>query len=239
MARRYRICLMSEGEGQASVRSLSTSAFWPKVLLFAVVFAVSGLALYSAYAWWTLSRVKDQTLELDLLRSESAGKDSQLLALDERLEDMGRSLASLKEREKDLALLTREFNESLGLPDQATLEEVWPALTSTVAWTWGGGESQGGLAPAAEARAELKSPAEVIKALHEDLNLLERNAAGVDMALSELTAALEGSKGLLAATPTLTPVPNGRFAGPSDPPDPGRTKSPRPDRFPVGNPARR
>jgi murein DD-endopeptidase MepM/ murein hydrolase activator NlpD len=31
------------------------------------------------------------------------------------------------------------------------------------------------------------------------------------MALGELTAALEGSRGLLAATPTLTPVPNGRF----------------------------
>jgi hypothetical protein len=202
---------MSEGASEASVRSISTSAFWPKTLLFVSVFVVCSLALYSAYAWWTLSRVKDQTLEIDLLRGESAGKDSQLLALGERLEDMGRSLESLKERERDLNLLTREFNKTLGLPDASTLEEVWPALTSTVAWTWGGSENQGGIAPEAGDRSDFKSPAEVIKTLHDDLDRLERNAAGVDMALSELTAALEGSKGLLAATPTLIPVPKGRF----------------------------
>jgi murein DD-endopeptidase MepM/ murein hydrolase activator NlpD len=201
---------MSEGGSTASVRSLSASAFWPKTLISGFVFVVCALALYSAYAWWTLSRVKDQTLELDILKGESAGKDSQLLALGERLEDMGRSLESLKERERDLALLTREFNKTLGLPDSATLEEVWPALTSTVAWTWGG-ESQGGVAPDADRRTEFKSPAEVIKTLHDDLDRLERNAAGVDMALSELTSALEGSKSLLAATPMLIPVPKGRF----------------------------
>ena len=202
---------MSEGDVSTNVHSLSTSAFWSKALLFGAIFMVSALALYAAYAWLALGNVKDQTLELDMLRGESAGKDSQLLALGERLEDMGRSLENLKERERDLNLLTREFNKTLGLPDAATLGEVWPALTSTVAWTWGGTENQGGIAPGAEPRAEFKSPAEVIKTLHDDLDRLERNAAGVDMALSELISALEGSKGLLAATPTLIPVPTGRF----------------------------
>jgi murein DD-endopeptidase MepM/ murein hydrolase activator NlpD len=204
---------MSEGEGgAASVRSFSASDFWPKLGLLLVFLAVSALGLYSVYAWWTLARVKDQTFDLDLLRSENAGKDGQILALAERLEDMDRSIESLRERERDLALLTREFNQSLGLPDSATLEEVWPELTSTVAWTWGGHENQGGQVPASPSSVlEARSPAEVIRTLHADLDRLERNAAGVDMALSELTSALSGSRVLLLATPTLRPVPNGRF----------------------------
>ncbi|MDR2444179.1 MAG: M23 family metallopeptidase [Deltaproteobacteria bacterium] len=203
---------MSEEGGQSKVKNFSASAFWPKLGLFFLFFFVSSLALYSAYAWHTLGRVKDQSLELALLRSESAGKDSQFLALGERLEDMNKSIESLRARESDLTLLTRDFNRSLGLPETSTLEEVWPALTSTVAWTWGGREGQGGLSPASsESDYEMKSPAEVIKALHSDLDRLERNAAGVDMALSELTSALKGSQSLLSATPNILPVINGRF----------------------------
>jgi murein DD-endopeptidase MepM/ murein hydrolase activator NlpD len=203
---------MSEEQGYSKVHSFSTSAFWPKLGIFVLLFLVSALALYSAYAWRTLSGVKDQTLEIDLLKGENARKDGQLLVIAERIDDVNNSIESLREQENNLNLLTMEFNRSLGLPDSATLEEVWPALTATVAWTWGGREDQGGLSSqTGEKNIEIRSPAEVIKSLHSDLDRLERNAAGVDMALSELTSALQGSKVLLSATPNMLPVLNGRF----------------------------
>jgi murein DD-endopeptidase MepM/ murein hydrolase activator NlpD len=170
------------------------------------------LSAYSAYSWRTLSGIQDRSLELEVLRSEKAGKTRQLEALGERFKEVERKMAALREREKDLILLTRDYNRELGLPESTALEAVWPALTATVAWTWGGGEGQGGLAPrvAAAPSANL-APDEAVKVLHRDLDLLERNAAGVDLALNELISALKGSRRLLSATPNVLPMVGGRL----------------------------
>jgi murein DD-endopeptidase MepM/ murein hydrolase activator NlpD len=207
MAKRYRICLMTEGEGTPKIRSFSASAFWPRFLTFTFVFFCSALVIYAAYAYRTLSGVNDQSLELDVLKSQNAAKDGQLMAISERLEDLDRKFESLAEREKNLSLLTKDFNQELGLPETATLEAIWPALTKTVAWTWGGSEAQGGLpSTAAEQEYDWRSPSEVVRAIHNELDRLERNSAEVELALSELSSALEGSKTLLSATPTILPL---------------------------------
>jgi murein DD-endopeptidase MepM/ murein hydrolase activator NlpD len=198
---------MTEGEVTSKVRSYSASAFWPRAVIFALVFFFCTLTIYAVYAYHTLSKVHDQSLELDLLRSQNAAKDSQLMAVGERLEDLDRKFESLSEREKELSLLTREFNLQLGLPDTATLEAVWPALTNTVAWTWGGGEAQGGRIPQASTQEyDWRSPTKIIRAMHNELDRLERNSSEVELAINEITAALEGSKSLLSATPTVLPL---------------------------------
>ncbi|MDR1309420.1 MAG: M23 family metallopeptidase [Deltaproteobacteria bacterium] len=203
---------MSEGDGVPSVRSFSASVGGLTVLVFLMVLLFGALVVYSVYSWMTLGGVKDRSMELEILKSQNAGKDIQLLAIGERLEDMDRKLEGLREREKNLDFLTREYNSQLGLPETATLERLWPALTSTVAWTWGGGEGQGGLSATPPSQAEdWRSPAEAIRGIHSNLDRLERNSAGVDLALSELTSALEGSRNLLSATPVSLPVAQGRL----------------------------
>ncbi|MDR2300652.1 MAG: M23 family metallopeptidase [Deltaproteobacteria bacterium] len=182
------------------------------MLIFMFVLVFGTMVIYSLYSWLALDGVKDQSMELELLKSQNTGKDKQLLAIGERLQDMDRKLEGLREREKNLDLLTQEYNQLLGLPESATLEKLWPALTATVAWTWGGLEGQGGLnAQTKPAAQKWKSPAEAIKGIHADLDRLERNSAGVDMALSELTSALEGSGTLLSATPVTLPVVKARL----------------------------
>jgi murein DD-endopeptidase MepM/ murein hydrolase activator NlpD len=203
---------MSEGDATPSVKSFSASVWGLTVLIFMFVLIFGTMVIYSIYSWLALDGVKDQSMELEILKSQNTGKDMRLLAIGERLTDMDRKLEGLREREKNLDLLTQEYNRLLGLPSTAVLEELWPALTSTVAWTWGGLEGQGGL-PAATPASDRKwvSPAEAIKGIHADLDRLERNSAGVDLALSELTSALEGSGTLLAATPVSLPVVKARF----------------------------
>jgi murein DD-endopeptidase MepM/ murein hydrolase activator NlpD len=202
---------MNEGETTLSVRSFSASVWALTMLCFMLVLTFGALAVYSVYSWMALSGVKDQSMELEILKSQNAGKDIQLMAIAERLEDMDGKLEGLREREKSLDLLTRDFNQELGLPDTAALETVWPALAGTVAWTWGGLEGQGGLSSPRPAGTNFKNPAEAVRGIHADLDRLERNAAGVELALSELTQALEGSRVLLSATPTSMPVVNGRL----------------------------
>jgi murein DD-endopeptidase MepM/ murein hydrolase activator NlpD len=179
----------------------------PKIVIFTIIFFFSALTIYAAYAYKTLSGVNDQSLELDILRSQNSAKEGQLLAISERLEDLDRKFESLAEREKDLSLLTRDFNKLLGLPETATLEAVWPALTKTVAWTWGGTEAQGGITPQqAIEEFDWHNPTEVVRAMHNELDRLERNSSEVELAITELKAALEGSKILLSATPIVLPL---------------------------------
>jgi murein DD-endopeptidase MepM/ murein hydrolase activator NlpD len=203
---------MNEGETRLSVKSFSFSVLSLTVLAFLLLLVIGAMAVYSAYSWITLDGVQDQTIELEILKSQNAGKDVQLMAIGERLEDMDRKFESLREREKNLDLLTREYNQLLGLPDTAVLKDVWPALANTVAWTWGGLEGQGGLPASVPASSQTwRNPAEAIRGIHADLDRLERNAAGVDLALSELISALEGSRNLLDATPTTIPVVKARM----------------------------
>ncbi|MDR2368513.1 MAG: M23 family metallopeptidase [Deltaproteobacteria bacterium] len=203
---------MSEGDGVPSVKSFSASVWRLTVLVFLAVLVFGSMAIYSLYSWLSFGGVKNQGMELEILKSQNAGKDMQLLAIGERLVHMDRKLEGLREREKNLDLLTQEYNRLLGLPESASLEKLWPALTSTVAWTWGGREGQGGLPGAtAEPAQKWRNPAEAIKGIHADLDRLERNSAGVDLALSELTSALEGSGALLSATPVKLPVVKARM----------------------------
>jgi murein DD-endopeptidase MepM/ murein hydrolase activator NlpD len=202
---------MSEGERTASVRSFSASALGLTFLICTLVFIFGSLVIYSVYSWLALDGIKDQSVELGLLKGQNAGKDIQLLAIGERLNDLDRKLEGLREREKSLDLLTQDYNRQLGLPESTVLEKLWPALTSTVAWTWGGIEGQGGLTASAGPAQRWRSPAEAVKGIHGDLDRLERVSDGVDRALSELTSALEGSMGLLSSTPVSLPVVKGRM----------------------------
>jgi murein DD-endopeptidase MepM/ murein hydrolase activator NlpD len=171
---------------------------------------IGSLVVYSVYAFQTMNSFRDQGLEMEILKSDQAQKVRQIAAIGERLEDLDLRLERLKGYEESLRLLSRDVNRQLGLPDTAELEKLWPALTETVAWTWGGLGGQGGQDPNLT-RFPTPNPAEVIKGLHQDLDRLENGAAAIDLAVSELTAALEGSLSLLAATPYTLPMTNYRM----------------------------
>jgi murein DD-endopeptidase MepM/ murein hydrolase activator NlpD len=178
------------------------------VIILSLVFGV--LAVYSVYAFRTLSAFRGQGLEMEILKSDEARKNRQIEAIGERVEDFDRKLAKLKVYEDSLRLLSKDLNSQLGLPDAAEIEKVWPALTSAVSWTWGGLDGKGGQDPN-HSRFPTPNPAEVIKGLHQDLDRLEASAAAIDLAVAELTAVLEGSQSLLSATPYILPMTNYRF----------------------------
>jgi biotin carboxyl carrier protein len=210
MAKRYKICIMTEGCGPLKIRSFSASVWWLRIFFWPALLALVVLSTYAVYSYRTLSTVKDQGLEVEVLKSQAVGKERQIAAISERLVDLDRKLAKLSHREKELSLLTRDFNRQLGLSEAADLEETWPALIQTVAWTWGGNEGRGGL-DKGFAESSFSNPAEILKGLHRDLDRLELNASTADLAVSELTSALSGSRKLLAVTPYAVPLPNSKL----------------------------
>jgi murein DD-endopeptidase MepM/ murein hydrolase activator NlpD len=171
------------------------------------------LSVYSFHANRAISGFEDRSYELEILQTENAAKDLQVAALTERLSALEGQVGELSGRDRDLTLLTRDFNRQLGLPEGAELAALWPELVNTVAWTWGGQKNQGGVdrrtGPAGTPTA---SPAEVIRGLHRDLDRLEEGAAASGFALSELSTALMGSRSLLAVTPYANPVPGAKVS---------------------------
>ncbi|MDR1607656.1 MAG: M23 family metallopeptidase [Deltaproteobacteria bacterium] len=210
MAKLYKICVMSEGHGPLTIRSFTTSLLGLKLAVIALSIVIGGLAVYSVYAFRTLSAFRDQGLELEIVKSDQARKDRQLEAISERVEDLDNQLDTLKTYEESLLLLSHDLNQKLGLPETAQLEKIWPALTSAVSWTWGGLDGQGGQNPN-HTHPPAPNPAETIKGLHQDLDRLQASAAAIDLAMSELTAVLEGSRSLLAATPYALPMTSYRL----------------------------
>jgi murein DD-endopeptidase MepM/ murein hydrolase activator NlpD len=174
---------------------------------------VLALAGYAYHSHQLLLSIKDHSVEIDLFKSQSAGKELQFDALTERLRDLEAQMRVLSRREQDLALLTQEFNIQLGLPEGTELEEIWPELVNTVSWTWGGQNAQGGVDAKENALHNPEiSPIEVVRGLHRDLDRLVASAEVTELALSELTSALSGSTPLLAVTPYANPVPNGKVS---------------------------
>jgi murein DD-endopeptidase MepM/ murein hydrolase activator NlpD len=203
---------MNEGQGHLKIRSFTASSFWPKLLGFFILIVLTILGGYSIYAYRTLASIKDQNLHYEIYRSEQAGKDRQVEAITERLSDLDNKLLILSQHEKELNLLTRDFNRQLGLPETSKLEELWPALISTVAWTWGGQPDQGGVDKTVSfPKKETNNPVEALRNLHRDLDRLEKSAAVIDLAFSELTTALGGSLSLLAVTPVSLPMIGGKL----------------------------
>ncbi|MDR2460620.1 MAG: peptidoglycan DD-metalloendopeptidase family protein [Deltaproteobacteria bacterium] len=209
MAKRYRICVLTEGDGPVKIRGFTLSAWFPKFTLWLLTFIILALCVYAGYAHKQLSHIEDRSLELQILQSAKVASDLQLAAVTERLHGLEWQMGELAKRERDLSLLTREFNIQLGLPEGSELASVWPELVNTVAWTWGATADQGGVdaAPFHD-----NSPMEALRGMHRDLDRLEESAAATELALSELSAALLGSKELLSVTPYSNPVPAGRVS---------------------------
>jgi murein DD-endopeptidase MepM/ murein hydrolase activator NlpD len=215
MAKRYRICIMTEeGKAPLKIKGFQLSHWVPKLCLWFLGILICALSAYSFHAHKMLSKVEDRTFELEMAKNEKAAKDQQLAAVNERMVDLEWQVEKLSAREQDLSLLTREFNLQLGLPEGAELTEIWPELVGTVAWTWGGQSNQGGVDRQAISADPLKdaSPMEVLRGLHRDLDRLEENAASTELALSELSSALLGSRALLSVTPYANPVPAGKVS---------------------------
>jgi murein DD-endopeptidase MepM/ murein hydrolase activator NlpD len=205
---------MTEGRGPSIVKGVSIPVWLAKLGLWTFALAIVAVSAFAFYSHRTISGMEDNSLELQILKSQNAGKDIQIESVNERIQDLEWQVEVLSAREQELALLTREYNIQLGLPDNSKLAEVWPALVNTVAWTWGGKEAgQGGVdRKAPKATTGATSTVEVLRGLHRDLDKLTRSAATTEMALSELSAALEGSQALLAVTPYANPVPNGKVS---------------------------
>ncbi|MDR0548051.1 MAG: hypothetical protein LBI10_01350, partial [Deltaproteobacteria bacterium] len=203
---------MSEGRDPLTIRSFSTSSFWPKLVVLVLLLAFVGLSFYSVYAFRAMSAFRNQGLDQEIAKSEAIQKDRQFAALDERLTDLDYKLNELKVYEETLKVLAQDVNQRLGLPAGVDLSGVWPVLASSVAWTWGGLNGQGGQDNSLKDGQDPSlsqappNPAEIIKGLHQDLDRLEASAAAIDLAINELTTILEESRGLLAVTPYDLPM---------------------------------
>ncbi|MDR2339698.1 MAG: M23 family metallopeptidase [Deltaproteobacteria bacterium] len=204
--------MLKEGNGALSTRSYALACWVPKAIAFLVLSSLLMLAGYSYHSHRLLVSLEGRSVDLGLARNQNAGKELQLEALTERLHDLEAKIATLSRRESDLALLTQEYNAQLGLPEGTELEGIWPELVNTVSWTWGGQNAQGGFEPKRGAGSQEVSPIEVVRGLHRDLDRLVESAEATELALSELSAALEGSSSLLAVTPYANPVPNGKVS---------------------------
>jgi hypothetical protein len=209
MAKRYRICIMTEGDGPMRVSGFTVSSWVPRLFLYLTLLCFMVLSVHAVYSHKMLSGMEDRSLELQILNSEKAAKDLQLAAVTERLHGLEWQITELSKREKDLSLLARDFNLHLGLPAGTELSSIWPELVNTVAWTWGGSAGQGGVDPKAPLDS---SPVDVLKGLHRDLDRLEQSAASTEYAMSELSTALKGSRTLLSVTPYANPVPEGKVS---------------------------
>ncbi|MDR1080941.1 MAG: M23 family metallopeptidase [Deltaproteobacteria bacterium] len=204
---------MSEGRGPLKIRGFTLPAWLPVALVAVAVAVAAGLSVYSFHANRAISGFEDRSYELEILQTENAAKEIQVAALTERLAALEGQVGELSGRDRDLTLLTRDFNRQLGLPEGAELAEVWPELVNTVAWTWGGQKDQGGVdRRSGPAGPSLGSSAEVIRGLHRDLDRLEEGAAASGFVLSELSTALMGSRSLLAVTPIANPVPGAKVS---------------------------
>jgi murein DD-endopeptidase MepM/ murein hydrolase activator NlpD len=204
---------MTEGRGPLKIRGFAVPSWAPATAVSAVLAVTLSLGLYSFHASQAISGFEDRSYELEIIQAESAAKDLQMAALTERLNSLEGQVTDLSGRDRDLTLLTREFNLQLGLPEGTELAVIWPELVKTVSWTWGGQKDQGGVdRRSADARAVASSPANVLRGLHRDLDRLEEGAAATGFALSELSAALMGSRTLLAVTPYANPVPVGKVS---------------------------
>jgi murein DD-endopeptidase MepM/ murein hydrolase activator NlpD len=213
MASRYRICVMTEGRGPLKIRGFTLPSWLPAAALATVAVVGAALSVYSFYASRAISGFEDRSFEFEILQTENAAKELQVAALTERLSALEGQVGELSGRDRDLTLLTRDFNRQLGLPEGAELARVWPELVNTVAWTWGGQRNQGGVdRRPGRAGPSLSSPAEVMRGFHRDLDRLEEGAAATGFALSELSTALLGSRTLLAVTPYANPVPGAKVS---------------------------
>jgi murein DD-endopeptidase MepM/ murein hydrolase activator NlpD len=204
---------MTEGQGPLKIRGFTLPAWVPAVAVVCSVAVASALSLFSFRANKAISGFEDRSFELEILQAESAAKDLHVAALTERLNALEGQVGEISGRDRDLVLLTRDFNLQLGLPEGAELAAVWPELVNTVAWTWGGQADQGGVDRSVRPGGpEPASPAEVIRGLHRDLDRLEEGAEATGFAVSELSQALMGSRTLLAVTPYANPVPAGKVS---------------------------
>ncbi|MDR2612753.1 MAG: M23 family metallopeptidase [Deltaproteobacteria bacterium] len=204
---------MTEGRGPLRIRGLVIPAWVPVVAVAFTICLASALSIYAFHANRAISGFEDRSFDLEILQAENAAKELQVAALTERLSALEGQVEVLSDRDRDLNLLTRDFNRQLGLPEGTELAAVWPELVNTVAWTWGGQQDQGGVSrepggPALPAA----NPVTVLRALHRDLDRLEEGAAATGFALSELSSALMGSQNLLAVTPYANPVPGGKVS---------------------------
>jgi hypothetical protein len=203
---------MKESDLVPKVRSFSSPVWLTRLLIFmftAIVLAVAG---YGIYSWKAMRDFDERSLHLEVLLEQKGASVEQILAFKERVKDIEGRLESLKNREEDLNLLTRDFNRELGLPETASLEKIWPALISSVAWTWGGAEAKGGVSPEPPGSRDWLKSSDNIKSLHLELDRLERRATEVEMAIGELTSVLEGSKAMVSATPSIMPLANYRLS---------------------------
>ncbi|MDR2198584.1 MAG: M23 family metallopeptidase [Deltaproteobacteria bacterium] len=213
MASRYRILVMKEDGGVLKSRSLSLACWVPRLVLSLGALAILFLAAYSYHSHKLLLDARNRGSLSGILDTRGPGHELQVEALTERLRDLEARVRTLSRREGELALLTRDYNMQLGLPEGSALEAIWPELVNTVSWTWGGRYAQGGVDASARSLANPdRGSLEAVRGLHRDLDRLVESAEATELALSELSSALRGSEPLLAVTPYSTPVPNGRVS---------------------------
>lgn len=206
-ARKIRICLISEGQGQARVFSL------PRWLPLATVLVVGSLLLcLSLYCYQSYNDLKimgDNSVELEALRFTNASQKAQLEIFAQRLSALDQQLSALKTHEREMLALKRQTSGEMGLnPETSSVAELLPRVSAALSWPdrfngVGGSEELSG---ALSATAVSGRARDIIRGLHRDLDRMQMAADETSLYFSSVTDTLSASQSLLAATPLFLPL---------------------------------
>lgn len=195
-------------EGCGKVRIVHFRRWFFPALAFVLVAVIGGLSAFSYYSQKAMANYIDRSAEIEALRFTNASQEAQLNAFAERVASLDNQLTLLKNHETELAEITSEFNEQLGLAADTPLAELLPHLNATVAWATDNTNGVGG-------SEQLASPLgasiagnsrDLIKGMHRDIDRLMMEADDTEHYLASLKEDLSGARSILAATPTSLPL---------------------------------
>jgi murein DD-endopeptidase MepM/ murein hydrolase activator NlpD len=201
------VCIIPNDGGR--VRNLQVRPWTLPVLGLGLLAVIAGLGLYSFRSHQALVNVVDQSAELEALRFTNASQQAQLDVFAERVAGLDSRLSQIKASEMELASLTAEVAQQLGVSENTPLSELLPQLHATVAWAdspngVGGAEH---LAGALSTAAVAGSARNIIKGMHRDLDRLMMESDDTGHYLAALKDNISEARSILASTPLELPLP--------------------------------
>ena len=194
-------------EGTGKVRNLCLPNWLVPVMAFGALAITCGLSIFSYHSYGLLDSYNSQAAELSALKHLSSTQEHQIQIFAERIDKLNVTLAELKKYEADLASLTGQTQNLLGL-DGRPVSEVAANLGEATSWAGNIVPGLGGKDPARRSGlASLdKLSRENIQAMHHDLDQLMLAANETEATIAALKENLVSASSILASTPIGLPI---------------------------------
>gem|GEM_PF-1480647 len=195
-ANRLNICVIPGGRGQ--VRNFH---FRPVTLTVFTVMALAALiflSFYSFHSYWTRGRFVDRSREVATLKAANTDLEAQAGTFASALGALEERILRLSELGAERSALTAEIRIQLGLPQEATDDEVLPRLAAAAVWA----ESSGLGGP----KNRGSGSRDMIRGLNQELERLMALADRAELDMTTINESLSGGASILAATPTILPI---------------------------------